>query len=269
MSPDKRMKLRYGGTCRVCGTALPAQQEAIFERAAKTVRCVDCEAAHASEPALESATPVAGVAGASARREYERRKAKDEAKLREKWGRFGGVAVALSDERQSTNSWDGGAVGEEILGARLNGVASEAMAVLHDRRIPGSRANIDHLAVTGAGIWVIDAKRYRGLRPELRIEGGILKPRVEKLLVGNRDRTKLVEGVLRQVGLVREVVGDIPIFGTLCFVDADWPLVGGAFTTRGVRVLWPRRLLKMLATDENQVDVPRVCDQLSAHFRPA
>ena len=37
-----------------------------------------------------------------------------------------------------------------------------SIAVLHDRRIPGSKANIDHIAITAAGIWVIDAKRYKG-----------------------------------------------------------------------------------------------------------
>lgn len=102
--------------------------------------------------------------------------AKDEEKLREKWGRFGGLAVALSDERQHTKSWDRGAVGEERLGARLDALAANGLAVLHDRRIPGSKANIDHIAVTRGGIWVIDAKRYKG-RPELKIEGGILRPR--------------------------------------------------------------------------------------------
>ncbi|GAA2161866.1 hypothetical protein GCM10009845_12560 [Pedococcus bigeumensis] len=45
---------------------------------------------------------------------------------------------------------------------------------------PGSRANIDHLAVTAGGVHVIDAKKYRG-RPQLKIEGGILRPRVERL----------------------------------------------------------------------------------------
>jgi AhpD family alkylhydroperoxidase len=44
--PDKRMKLRYAGTCRVCGTALPARQEAIFERAAQATRCANCALAH-------------------------------------------------------------------------------------------------------------------------------------------------------------------------------------------------------------------------------
>jgi hypothetical protein len=211
-----------------------------------------------------------GVAGSSARREYERRKAKDEEKLREKWGRFGGLAVALSDERQPTKAWDRGAVGEERLGARLDAVAGAGLAVLHDRRIPGSKANIDHIAITPGGIWVIDAKRYKG-RPELKIEGGIIRPRAEKLLVGRRDCTKLVDGVHNQVDIVRDFVGDdVPVTGALCFVEADWPLIGGSFSTRGVHVLWPRRLAKLLAEQTvGDVDVARMREAVASRFRPA
>ena len=210
----------------------------------------------------------AGVAGSSARREYERRQAKDEKRLRQKWGKLGGIAVALSDEKQSTKAWATGAVGEERLGARLDSLISDSLAVLHDRRIPGSKANIDHIAVTAAGIWVIDAKRYKG-RPELRIEGGILRPRVEKVLVGRRDCTKLVDGVLKQIDVVREAVGDIPVTGALCFVEADWPLIGGAFTTRGVHALWPKRLAKLLAEAEGSVNVAATREALASHFKPA
>ena len=189
------MNLRYAGTCRLCGTEVPPHAEAIYERATKTVRCVECpttaetgEVAVDLGPAAES-----GVAGASARHEYERRKAKEEERMREKWGRFGGIAVALSDEKRNTKAWATGAVGEERLGSRLDSLAYDDIAVLHDRRIPGSKANIDHIAITRSGIWVIDAKRYKG-RPELKIDGGILRPRVEKVLAGGRDCTKLVDG---------------------------------------------------------------------------
>ncbi len=220
-------------------------------------------------PSYDSLAAESGVAGSSARREYERRKTKDEEELRAKWGRFGGLAVALSDERQSTKAWDKGAIGEERLGARLNALATDDLAVLHDRRIPGSKANIDHIAITPAGIWVIDAKRYKG-RPELKIEGGILRPRVEKLLVGRRDCTKLVDGVLKQVDVVRDLVGDIPVTGALCFIEADWPLIGGAFSTQGVHVLWPKRLAKVLLEQTaGEVDVARMRESIASRFKSA
>lgn len=272
----KQMRLRYAGACRGCGASLPAGTEAIYESETKTVRCVECatEATEIMSPDLEPpgdepSANESGVAGSSARREYERRKAKDEEKLREKWGHFGGLAVALSDERQHTKSWDRGAIGEERLGARLNALAADGLAVLHDRRIPGSKANIDHIAITPGGIWVIDAKRYKG-RPELKIEGGILRPRVERLLVGRRDCTKLVDGVLKQVDVVRDLVGDVPVTGVLCFIEADWPLIGGAFSTRAVHVLWPKRLAKMLAEERaGDVDVAAVRVAIASRFRSA
>lgn len=242
---EKRMGLRFAGTCRVCGAELPAKTEAIYERASKTVRCVGHEVA--SSPSLVDGVEVdAGTPGASARREFERRKAKGEERVRTRHPRLGGLILALSDDPQSAKAWDTGAVGEERLGGHLSEIASDTLRVLHDRRIPGGRANIDHLAITPNGVFVIDAKKYKG-RPRLKIEGGILRPRVEKLLVGGRDCTKLVDGVLKQVDVVRDIIGhEPPVHPVLCFVEADWPLIGGAFTTRGVEALWPKKLYSRL-----------------------
>jgi hypothetical protein len=270
----KRMKLRYAGACTHCGHPLPVGVEAIYDRATKTVGCLACTVQAntlgdtGAQAPDEPSPDVAGTAGSSARREYERRKAKDEERVRRRWGKLGGFAVALAEERQSTTAWAVGAAGEEKLGARLDSLVSERIAVLHDRRIPGSKANIDHIAVTHAAVWVIDAKRYKG-RPALRIEGGILRPRVEKVLVGRRDCSKLVDGVLKQVDLVRDVVGDVPVIGALCFVEADWPLIGGAFATREVQVMWPKRLAKLLTESEGHVDVAALRGVLAAHFKPA
>lgn len=272
------MKLRYAGVCRECGSDLPARTEAVYDSESKSVSCLGCAVPESASQAAEAAADVAltdgaqsksGTAGSSARREHERRAARDEERLRARWGRLGGIAVALSDEKQSTKVWAVGAVGEERLGARLNSIASDDIAILHDRRIPGTKANIDHIAITRSGIWVIDAKRYKG-RPTLRIEGGLLRPRVERLLVGKRDCTKLVDGVLKQVESVQEVVGEVPVTGALCFVEADWPMIGGAFATRGVNVLWPKRLADLLAeSGEGQVDLAANRNALIARFGAA
>jgi hypothetical protein len=146
--------------------------------------------------------------------------------------------------------------------------------LLHDRRIPPGRANIDHLAISAAGVFVIDAKRYRG-RPHLRIEGGILRPRTETLLVSRRDCTKLLDGVQKQVQLVRGAIAaagfdGVPVHGALCFVEADWLLIGGSFTTAGIDVLWPKKAAEKITaggpvTDEVALALHR---SLATTFTP-
>lgn len=208
-------------------------------------------------------------AGSSARREYERRSAKDEARIRSEWGRLGGIAVALTPERQSTKAWATGAVGEERVGARLNSLQSESVRILHDRRIPGSKANVDHIAVTSSGVWVIDAKKYKG-RPALRVQGGLIRPRVEKLIISGRDKTKLADGVKWQIECVKKVLGDVPVRGVLCFVEADWPLIGGSFSVNGIDVLWPKKLVSHIsAAQAGSVDVASVEATLLAKFKVA
>lgn len=55
-----------------------------------------------------------------------------------------------------------GARGEERLGTRLATLAGPTVRLLHDRRIPGTRANTDHSVVCPSGVLVVDAKRYQG-----------------------------------------------------------------------------------------------------------
>lgn len=286
--PAKVMRLRYVGTCAECGAELESGTLAAYYKATKTVRCLPCmepggpapSASPETAPALDSmAAPTldaieTGAAGSSARREYERRSAKREARIREAHPRLGGLILALTDEPQSTTAWASGARGEELLGARLADLTPKGVRLLHDRRIPGTRANIDHIAVGPTGVYVIDAKRYKG-RPSLRVEGGLLRPRVEKLLVGSRDCTRLVDGVHKQVGLVRSALDaatltDVPVHGALCFVEADWPLIGGSFVIADVAVVWPKKLAERLVAPGamRKADVETVHRAL-AHSFPA
>lgn len=198
------MRLRYAGVCQLCACELPKGATAVYEKATKTVRCVACSASvptldiDQSPTVTEPPTVIdPGVPGASARREFERRAARREERIRTKHKRLGGLILAVSDDPQSTRAWDTGAIGEERLGARLNELAGESLRVLHDRKIPCSTADIDHLVVTPNGVLVIDANRCRG-RPSLVIEGGLIQPRVEKLTVARRDRIKVVDGVIKQ-----------------------------------------------------------------------
>ena len=256
----KLMSLRYAGACAGCGIALAAGTRAAYFRDSRTVRCLPCHVGVAPSAGTTPNTveadatsgPAAGTAGTSARREYERRSAKREARIREAHPRLGGLILAISEEPRSTTAWARGARGEEILGRGLDGLEPRGVRVLHDRRIPGTRANIDHITVGPTGVHVIDAKRYKG-RPALRVEGGIIRPRVHKLMVGSRNCTHLIDGMHKQLELVRGALertgfADVPVHGALCFVDADWPLFGGSFTISDVAVLWPKKLSERLLT---------------------
>lgn len=260
---DKRMRLRYAGTCRLCTRQISAGEEAVYERGSKTVRCIDC--------AVEVTAVGRGEAGASARREYERRRDNREQRIRTDHPKLGGLILALTDDPQSTKAWERGAVGEELMARRLTDLP-DTFRVLHDRRIRGTRANIDHIVIGPTGVWVIDAKRRVGKRPALRVEDGIIRPRVECLRIGGRDGTKLVQGVQSQVERVTAALGEAvaPATGVLCFLEADWPLIGGSFSVDGVHVLWPRLLVQRVTDAPPQlVDVDLIHTQLARAFPSA
>jgi len=276
---DKRMRLRYAGACRLCNEPRPAGAEAVYERGAKTVRCVECRgtttnldpvtSTNVGPGATVSVDP--GTAGASARREHDRRAAKREARIRTAHPKLGGLILALSNEPQSTRAWEVGAIGEEMLADRLRTLPT-TFRVLHDRRIPGTRANIDHIVVGPTAVWVIDAKRYKGKRPSLQVEGGLFRPRVESLRIGGRDGTPLVAGVRGQVERVEASLGatTVSVTGALCFLDADWPLLGGSFTVGGIEVVSPGMLVKrMTQATTVPIDVDGAYACLASRFPPA
>lgn len=302
----KRMRLRFAGSCRECGLEVLAGDFAIYDRVAKDVICLDCSGRSARtlspppkppiapvlpqapdhEPVGEPAAAVEiGVGGASARREHERLKARDDENVRAWEGRvrakhpiLGGLVLAIADKpvNPGTKAWATGAHGEEVFANFLDKSPGVGPYLLHDRRIPPGKANIDHLVVAPTGVYVIDAKNYTG-RATLDVKGGIFTPRVERLLVGGRDRTKLVDGVRRQVDKVRDrlteigVGQEVPIHGMLCFIEGDWPLIGGSFFIGGFEVLWPKKVRKIITAagpleDEQLQAVHR---GLAAGFPPA
>lgn len=123
-------RVKYDGTCACCGAVLARGTPAVWDRASRTMRCIECPTAkHAvAEPAIE-----VGVAGGSARAEYERRVAKRDAALTKRWGTglAAKVVRAVTSEPQSTRAWASGAAGEERLAVELANVAG--LRMLHDR----------------------------------------------------------------------------------------------------------------------------------------
>ncbi len=178
------------------------------------------------QPTMDPDTP-----GASARHEHERRRGSRERALRERHPRIGGLLLALAGPPAHERSWERGAEGEERAGARLEQLLSDTgVRLLHDRRMPGSRANIDHIAVGPGGVTVIDTKRLVG-KVEVRGRGG----RAE-LRVGGRDRSKLLDGAERQLAAVSAVALGIEVRAALCFVDPSGLPCIGRLQPRGILV---------------------------------
>ncbi len=227
----------------------------------------DLMAAPATEPELAPVTepewaPVTGPAGASAQREYEKRSARELAKkelrvaedaqwreaIKSQRPVLGRVVSAftprpeITPESQPTGAWKVGAEGERRVAEVL--AETSGIEVLHDRLVPGTRANIDHIVVGPSGVFVIDAKKYTG-KLEVKNVGGVFRPD-ERLYVNGRDRTKVVEGVLGQIDVVRTALGeafaDVEIRGVLCFVGCEWGWPMRMKHINGVTALWPKAL---------------------------
>lgn len=208
--------------------------------------CLSCSPTTGHATKDEGSALDRGKAGASARREYERRKGRREAAIDARWGRFAGVVKFLTEEPAGERSWAKGAAGEEKLGRVLGEKLGDTVIGLHDRRVPGTRGNIDHLYVTPNGIWVVDAKNYRGL-VEHRNDGSLLKPDI-RLIVDGKDHTKLVTALDWQVDAVVAALVDatVPVRKALCFTDAEWNLMNPPFVLKDVFVTHIRGLRKKL-----------------------
>lgn len=112
-----------------------------------------------------------GRAGASARRAHERRRTRRVQQVRARHPRIGGLMLALGGEPAAERNWSRGAHAEELVGEALERRCRGEVAVMHDRRLPGTRANIDHIAIAPSGVWVIDTKRYSGKIEAVRGSG--------------------------------------------------------------------------------------------------
>lgn len=207
-----------------------------------------------------------GTAGASARREHERRRAKQ---VREKHPRLGGILLALGSEPTHETAWARGAGGEERIAESLAKHLDDGAMLLHDRRIPFSRANIEHLAIAASGVWVIDAKRYTGKVAVSKPLFGQAKP-----TIAGRDKSKLADGLAKQVALVetamREIATGVPVHGAFCLVDADLPMLG-KLTFEGFPLLYPKSLAKRLnaAGPLGRERVAAVASNLATRFPSA
>jgi hypothetical protein len=246
--PQKLFQLRRSGTCRVCSGSLDQGVMAWWDSASHSLECTTCHPGAALE-SNPSSVSESGIPGGSSLERYETLHAKREAAIERRWGRFAGVVKLLTDDPQSTRAWRSGSEGERKLANYLTERLGGRVVLLHDRRVPRTRGNIDHLVVAASGVWVIDAKLRKGLI-ELRDVGGWFKVD-RQLYVGGRRQTKLVDGIGWQVEAVRNALGTpgVPVHSAVCFVDGEWKLFAKPFELNGVLVCWPTKLVEKISQD--------------------
>jgi Nuclease-related domain len=242
------LKLRRPDVCVVCAGELPAGSLAWWDCVTRTVTCASCKAAPAEPDAAEAPRPPIdrGQPGASAAREHRRRESNREARTRSRHPLIGALLLALRRAPQHELAFQQGAEGEQAVAAYLERrTARRPTILLHDRCMPRGHGNIDHIAVAPTGVFVIDAKNIKGkVRVARTLFGGT------KLMVAGRERSKLIDGLDRQVGAVRDALAadGVPVQGVLCFTVADLALLGPR-KIRGHLLLHRRGLAKRLNAD--------------------
>lgn len=279
------MRLRRDNQCTRCSVALPAGTSAQWDATARKVTCLGCagraggrvDVPRASPPEVQPTPIEVGTPGASARAEADRRRAKQAERIESRWGSgaVGRLARAIATEPQTTSSWEVGAVGEERVAAILERRLKDRAVVLHDRRVPGTRGNIDHVVIAPSGVWVVDAKRYTG-RVERRDVGKFFRRDI-RLYVGGRDRTRALHGLGWQLEAVSELVDETgaPVQSMVCLTGADWPaalMVSKPFRVEGVWVTYPRKLATQILHGRARLsrkEVQRLARQLATAFPPA
>ena len=223
---SKESSLRFESTCELCGKKLAKGVKALYLSERKKIRCISHDDVASS-----------GVAGQSAKDKGLSIEAKRKAEI-ESIKYIGKFIYPFLDPSKEAQKWARGAIGEMKIGKVIEEIANENMfKVLHDRKIPKSKANIDHILVTPKGVFIIDAKNYKG-KVEIRNDGGWFSTEKDKLIVDGRNRSKIVDGVHWQIKRMQEELNssklDCDIVGVLGFVDAYWPFFSKPIKIDGI-----------------------------------
>ncbi len=286
----KMMRLRYAGRCD-CGAEVPAGTRAGWDAAHKAVVCPDCLAAlepdQAAPPEVPADTeteepPAPSLrdraqrdAGASLAAEYDRRMARREDRVRQRLPRIGGLLLKVFDEAPSTRAFKKGADGERAAIRRLLADAGTDALFLVNRRLGVGRrdGDVDVVAVTPAGVTVIDVKRYADAKVRVERQGGLFSERRDVLLVGGRDQSRLLDAMGKQVDAVTGALrgdarfADVPVRGALCFVEADLPLFGN-LQARGYAIATAKGTAKALR-EANAILARDLVDAVANHLDEA
>lgn len=136
------------------------------------------------------------------------------------------AAIGLLRASTSEQAWRKGASGERRVGRVLDGLQRSGVRTLHDRKLPGSTANVDHVVVAPRGVFTIETKSYTG---RLAVRG-----RGSEVWVKGRNHSSVLDQAHRQARVVEALLAgagiDVATQPVVCFVGTSVPL----FSPKGV-----------------------------------
>ncbi|MEU8101674.1 nuclease-related domain-containing protein [Streptomyces rubiginosohelvolus] len=150
--------------------------------------------------------------------------------------------------------WEHGAVGEAATARLVAPLVSQGWAIRHDLRMPGSRANLDHLLVSpcGTAVVVVDSKHWHRGRATAMVGG--------RVCCGGDDRQDQVDAVARYAARVNRALNLPGVVVWPLLVVHGSPIAGGRLEASApdwggvVHILGPARLVPTLAAAPNAKD---------------
>ncbi|WP_067144001.1 nuclease-related domain-containing protein [Microtetraspora malaysiensis] len=163
-------------------------------------------------------------------------------------------AVHRWRSHSSVTAWRKGAAGERATARLLRRLERAGYTVLHDRALPASRANVDHLVIGPAGVFVVDSKKWDRRTRISGVRG--------RIWIGKRPAGPVVTPVLfeaRAVGttLTRATGRRVDVIPVVAVHGAQMPQ-WGALAVDGVTLLRARRVPGWILRHGRQLDVDTV-----------
>ncbi len=267
MSDWKQIRAKRESVCEICKSVFKVGEDIFWSRSRSVIRCTKC-----FEGAQDQDVVSIGKAGSSAQSEFEKRNNARRERVLKNYPKTGKFALKIIKAANSTTSWEKGAKAEREVGELINSFAlKHGFKAMHDRAVPGSKTNIDHIIVRKTGIFVVDTKNYEG---KIRVKKEISRggKEVENLYINEYKKNDLVKKVKVQTELVQSVLHEAglfyPVYGTLAFFHGEFPLIRRPMQVDGIFI--NGRGLEKLVTENIpgiEININKAFEILSKTFK--
>jgi hypothetical protein len=168
-----------------------------------------------------------------------------------------GSVLVWQRRHDSAGTWRRGAAGERRTARMLAPLTRRGFTVLHDRALPRSRANLDHLVIGAGGVLIVDSKNWA--------KDKLVKGRGRGLRVGRVSGRTVVKSALFEMDRVREALRrdlgrEIPVAAVLAVHGARLPY-WRTLQVDGVPILQASRVRGWITRRPQQLaamDVPEI-----------